>query len=101
MIVSLARYDGAISRALSHRPLIFLGEISYSLYLFHQIVIRWYTVNFDAFSPIPLWLQYAGIWIASLAIAAISFMLVEKPLRRAILKLADGVGGAYNRMQRA
>jgi peptidoglycan/LPS O-acetylase OafA/YrhL len=101
MILSLAHYDGVISRALSYRTLIFLGEISYSFYLFHQLVIRWYTVNFEAFSPIPLWLQYAGIWVASLAIAATSYVLVEQFFRRAIIALGSDIRGFCKRLQSA
>jgi peptidoglycan/LPS O-acetylase OafA/YrhL len=43
LLLALARYDGMISRALSLRVLVYGGEISYSIYLFHQIIIRWHS----------------------------------------------------------
>lgn len=87
VILALALYDGAPSRWLSRPTLLFLGEISYALYLFHQLIIRWFLDNLGAFSGVPVWAQYAGIWAASLGVSALCYLLVEKPGRRAIVAL--------------
>jgi peptidoglycan/LPS O-acetylase OafA/YrhL len=85
LLISLARYDGAASRFLASRPCVYLGEVSYSLYLFHQLVIRWYSGKLDAFSGLPWWAQWGGVCSASLLIAMISYHVVERPARRWIV----------------
>lgn len=85
MLLVLARYDGWLSRALSHRVIVYGGEISYAIYLFHQIIIRWHAGHLMAFASIPVWLQYAGMIIATLLIAASIHHLIERPARRWIV----------------
>jgi peptidoglycan/LPS O-acetylase OafA/YrhL len=85
LLLALARYDGLISRALSTRVIVYGGEISYSIYLFHGIIIRWHSGEFGALSAVPIWLQHAGILIATFVIAAGSHHLIERPARRWIL----------------
>lgn len=93
MILALARYDGGPSRWLSRPVILFLGEISYSLYLFHQLIIRWHSDHLAAFAGVPVWVQYAGVWAASLSISAVCYLLIEKPGRRMIVALGAAVRG--------
>lgn len=99
MILSLARYDGPISRAMSWRPIVYGGEISYSIYLFHQIIIRWHSVELAAFSSVPIWIQYTAILAATFAVAVACHHLVEIPARRWIIdgwrKLSYGVAASH------
>ena len=62
----------ALARGLSLAPLRFLGRISYSLYLWH------YTLVWAWGSPRHAWAAAA----ASLAVACISTVWIEEPLRR-------------------
>jgi peptidoglycan/LPS O-acetylase OafA/YrhL len=82
LLLALARYDGMISRGLSYPAIVYGGEISYSIYLFHQIVIRWHSENLQVFSAIPIWCQYAGLLAATLMTAAAVHHAVERPARR-------------------
>jgi peptidoglycan/LPS O-acetylase OafA/YrhL len=84
LLIALARYDGAISRVLSYAAIVYLGEISYSIYLFHQPIIRWYSVHTASFSAIPLWGRYAAVWVVIIVMAALCHWLVETPGRRTI-----------------
>jgi len=84
-LLALARYDGLVSRALSNRAIVYGGEISYSIYLFHQIVIRWHSGELATFSKVPIWLQYAGVLAVTLILAASVHHLVERPFRRWII----------------
>ena len=71
-----------LGRALSFPPLVWLGMISYGLYLFHWPVIIFLTTERTGLSGLGLTAARIGV---TLALAAASFYLVEKPLRRAKL----------------
>ena len=68
-----------VSQVLSLRPLVWIGLISYSLYLVH-----WPIVVFTRYTTLrePTSLQIAAIIIASLALAALSWRFIEQPFRR-------------------
>lgn len=74
---------GITSRLLSWSPLVFVGTISYSLYLWHWPVIA--IVEYLGVVKTPAIL--AGYFIASFALGTTSYYLVEKPLRRTRLGL--------------
>jgi len=63
-----------LSRALSLPPLVFLGQISYSLYLWHPMILSFG----DKLLGIP---RAAGVLI-SLGVATASYYLVERPFLR-------------------
>jgi peptidoglycan/LPS O-acetylase OafA/YrhL len=63
-----------LGRALAWRPLVWIGLISYSLYLWQQLFLT-------ALMPAPLSLPWVGI-PAAIACATASYWLVEKPFLR-------------------
>lgn len=66
-------------RLLSWPPLVFIGLISYSLYLWHWPLLVFAT----QWSPTPLsLLETALVAAASFGVAALSWKFVEQPLRR-------------------
>ncbi|MGH2685844.1 MAG: acyltransferase family protein, partial [Actinomycetota bacterium] len=70
--------DGPVRRALSVRPLVYVGKVSYGLYLFHWPLFAILDEQRTGLDGPALAAVRLG---ASLAIAAISFQLVETPLR--------------------
>jgi peptidoglycan/LPS O-acetylase OafA/YrhL len=81
---ALIIYSGAetrtlVSRFLSLRPVVFVGLISYSLYLWHWVLIvlaKYY------FAPRPLnGGEIAALLAASLVMAALSWRFIENPFR--------------------
>lgn len=84
MIWIFAHQAGAISRALSHRVCEWFGEISFALYMCHQIILRWLDPNVirDVLNATAFFLPYVA---ACLILAAALFHLVETPARRAIV----------------
>jgi peptidoglycan/LPS O-acetylase OafA/YrhL len=81
-----AHQDGLISRALSGRVCEWMGEISFALYMCHQILLRWLDPKpmTDPWVATEFFIPYA---VASLALSAAIFHLVETPVRRAIVSL--------------
>jgi peptidoglycan/LPS O-acetylase OafA/YrhL len=65
------------SRVLGIRPLRWLGERSYGIYLWHWPILLL------AWPEAPSDLQLVGMYAATIGIAAISYQFVEQPLRRA------------------
>jgi peptidoglycan/LPS O-acetylase OafA/YrhL len=74
--ICVARFVAAPPAVLNWAPLMWLGKISYSLYLFQQLF-------FDSISgkpaiPLPFPLNLAG----ALAVATASYYFIEQPIRR-------------------
>ena len=96
ILLGAAYERGAICRFLSTRAMLFLGRISYSIYMVHMFCVhavnRFYHVQPGSRS---------GIWLAMvvvsyigfvLLVATASYYLVEAPCRRYLRKLWRGRG---------
>lgn len=67
-----------VNKALSLRPLVFIGLISYSLYLWHwPLVVFTKYLTFHPFNGY----ERAGIIFASLAVSTLSWKYIEQPFR--------------------
>ncbi len=77
LIVRALREGSVVPRLLSLAPLVFLGRISYSLYLWHYPIFVWLGADAAGASPIDA-------LAVSLAVAAAcgSYYLVERPFLR-------------------
>jgi len=82
LIFTMAMGMGNISRLLSSKILVVLGEASYSIFLFHQLILRFYTTNHEYFSTLPGAALYALFWIVTLLISFLVLILIENPVRR-------------------
>jgi peptidoglycan/LPS O-acetylase OafA/YrhL len=79
LIVSLEAADAGIARrALSTRPMVYLGKLAYGTYLWHWIVIvvilKKFTISTTATIAIAC--------LVSTALAALSFEILERPVLR-------------------
>jgi peptidoglycan/LPS O-acetylase OafA/YrhL len=90
MILTMSFQRGWISQLLSHWLAVLLGEISYSIYLVHQIIIELYRPYARSFEMVPDWAQLIGFSLIVLSTAYLLWALVERPFRRGILKLWPG-----------
>lgn len=81
MIIAAQRGGGNwVSAALSWRPLVFTGLISYSLYLWHWPIIVLYQYRFgETFLALTEKLELAGVIFA---LSVLSWLFVERPFRR-------------------
>jgi len=81
-IAILARRQGVISQGLALRPLVYLGEISYSLYMIHQLVVRNLFLHADTWARLHPSVAYACYWLAALGMAAGLYHWIEQPMRQ-------------------
>ena len=70
---------GAIARLLALKPLVWLGTISYGVYLWHWPIFLALNGERTGWSGPPL---FAARCAATVAVAAVSWWLIEQPIRR-------------------
>ncbi|HFT8008543.1 TPA: acyltransferase family protein [Burkholderia cenocepacia] len=93
LVFTFAVGRGALSRLLSSRPFVFLGEISFAIYMIHQVIIRAMEQHMHRLiSEHPIY-SAALFMTITVSGAAVLHIFFEKPLRnllmRALRKLAD------------
>ena len=92
-IAALARLGPGCHRAWLTRPVVFLGEVSYSLYLSHTLAQKVLAkllpaTRFEAASP-ALKLAVVATYLAAIALACLgTYYVVERPSRRVLRKAA-------------
>ena len=85
VILGLTNVGGWLRNLLSHKWLVLLGEASYALYLLHSPIWLYFS-RLHVIDTLSIWCVYmAAVTAASLA----SFLLLERPARRAVLSLAS------------
>ncbi|GEO00759.1 acyltransferase [Novosphingobium sediminis] len=78
-LIALLRPSDGVARILSAPPLVFVGLISYSLYLWHQPALALTrAISLNALTPTA----YVAIIIAVFVLSWASWRLVEQPFRR-------------------
>ena len=86
LIWVFAHEAGPISRALSRRYLTWLGEISFAVYMCHQIILRRLIPDQPKFTDTTRVLEtFALVLVLTLLVAAAIFHLVETPARHALV----------------
>jgi len=85
-VVVLSRSTGLLARALANRALVFLGEISFSFYMIHALVLMSVSSR-----PIEDWrVGFAVALAISLAASTILYLTIEVPMREVFLRLLSG-----------
>ncbi|QDT73326.1 O-acetyltransferase OatA [Lacipirellula limnantheis] len=70
----IRNYGNAIGRALNSRPLVMIGVLSYSIYLWQQLFLNRYSS-----SP---WAEFPVNIFAAMAVACVSYFAFEQPLMK-------------------
>lgn len=88
ILLVFAFQKGAISRFLSCRIMVFLGEISFSFYLIHWLAIRYIGIVNKRFFSYEEGILFAlAIFVFSLVASAISYQWIEQPAGKWIKKV--------------
>jgi peptidoglycan/LPS O-acetylase OafA/YrhL len=77
IMLMLALSSSRLSRLLLRQPLPFLGKISYSLYLYHAIVL--FTMLNVLYGVLTLWLILPLAFVSTLIVASIGWYAIEAP----------------------
>ena len=90
LIITLADGRSPLARFFALRPLVWIGKLSYSIYLWHYpLLLLMNPQNFTGETP---WFAYVGQALVILAASAISYYVVEMLLRKgAIGKAIKGI----------
>ena len=87
LILFFSVHLGGISKCLSAPVLVLLGEISFSIYLLHQIIVRIYMERIASIDTFPAYFSFAYFWAVLLAVSYLLWLIAEKPSRKAILRI--------------
>lgn len=79
LIFTFAFQCGIFSKLLSQRLFVYLGEISFSFYMIHQIVIRYLD-----FLKLENTYSFVVCLIVSLLLSSVIYQFYEEPLRKKI-----------------
>ncbi len=89
--------EDRISRLLSWRPLVYIGTISYGIYLYHLLCqhLAWHVLT-NGIEHWPRWAKYGlrlGLYVSmTLGVAAVSFRFLETPFLRLKERLSARTG---------
>jgi len=82
LLVSFGINTGLFAKALSARLFVFMGEISYAVYLIHDVINRIIADHAPAFSRVPPVVGVVVYAVVLLALAYIVTIAIELPVRR-------------------
>lgn len=89
MIILGFSQDGHFAVILRYRPLVFAGEISFSMYMSHMLVLR-YADTTGMLAGSPYILRFILVCAVTVAISAATFLLIEQPSRSWLKSLMTG-----------
>jgi uncharacterized membrane protein len=85
LVYVMALGRGALSRALSWRPFVVLGEISFSIYLLHQLLLNGYLARAQDLPALPGRVAFV-VYLAVLMVSSYAmWRFIEMPARRVIV----------------
>ncbi len=91
LFIFTGQRDAVANKIMSFKPLVFIGLISYSLYLWH-----WPIIAFWNYFGLPMThMAQFGIVVSSMALATLTCKLIERPMR---FKYKHGFGRTFSQL---
>lgn len=88
LIFVFASQRGMISKLFTRPIAVVLGEISFSAYLLHQLMIRWLVTHRESWMGLAEPSVYCIFWVALLLLSWVVWRFVETPARLALMRFA-------------
>lgn len=85
LIISLAQGSGLIGKLLSARLFVWLGEISFAIYMVHQVLLKIFVTR------LPEWTHDVVYFFVLIALSAVIHHFVEKPAKDWLLRLGKTI----------
>ncbi|WP_322791058.1 acyltransferase family protein [Mixta theicola] len=79
LLIIFSQKDEVVSSALSLKPIVFVGAVSYSLYLWHQPVFVFYRFTHQEVLTVS---EFLLLTVISFGLAVFTYYFVENPLRK-------------------
>jgi peptidoglycan/LPS O-acetylase OafA/YrhL len=79
LLISIASAKGAIGRFLSARIFVWLGEISFAVYMIHQILLKFFVIHY------PQRTEASLFFLALIIVSACIHHFIEVPMRNILL----------------
>lgn len=92
LIFVMAKNEGFISRALSHPIFVWLGQISYSIYLLHLPILYYFKAHAADFVHCNRWMFFSLYCILVVLAAHLNHQFIEDPFRKLIRSLGAAKG---------
>ena len=86
VIFIFSQQCGFLSNVLSHKLLVYLGEISFSFYMVHQLVIRYIVLL-----ALPKLVMIVTSLLVSVAISVLMYHYYEEPMRVRLKKTLEAI----------
>ncbi len=89
LIFVFACQRGLISKLLTNRPLVILGELSFSIYLFHSPIVAYFGDHLIKHKSGAVLLAIVMSVLTTLLLSRLNLLIMEIPMRQRILELAE------------
>ena len=92
MIIAYSNKNDLISSWLSHKKIVFIGKLSFSLYLWHWPIIVFFNLYFFKYFNVEI-IRILIVLILTFSLSFITYLFIEKPTRTSkyIFKVVFGL----------
>lgn len=90
LLLVVCAFEPRVERNLDRAPLLYLGRVSYSLYLFHPLVLL--AALHLAYGRVPLGWLLAVAFGACFVVADLAYRAFERPATRLARRVGDAIG---------
>ena len=87
VVYAFASGQGLLSRVAACRPMVFLGDISYGVYILHWALLVFYAKHLTALAGLPAWLTATGFAGLLLLLSYWTDIAIERPARKSLTGL--------------